>query len=287
MFDVSAWLWFFVRTLFYGAVIIGVCSACLCAAMIGYYWFVVRQRLQDDKQRKKQLEQRAFVFHTLFIDVSTTGQIDVRVQRSQIDKQVIDLAQLNVRQYPIRSIDIHNDQVQIIFAQSDVQLTIEHQEIEQISVPSQLTYFVHEYSFQWSSNDMRLYFHDRIHLKETGYWYGGATQRSVYWPINQFVTKRQAMVPQDAYKLETHDARKLIANDLFSGTCSAMCVNDIGSLRWALPFMSILWFPYSLPWIRNRWNGSPNIERRIVKRNRYRIDFNTNCYSMSTCVIFI
>ena len=65
---------------------------------------------------------------------------------------------------------------------------------------SNRSYFVREYTFSWSSPNYRSRFHDKIHLADTGYWYGGATQRTVYWPINQFVTRRQAVIPQDAYK---------------------------------------------------------------------------------------
>jgi hypothetical protein len=61
-------------------------------------------------------------------------------------------------------------------------------------------YFVHEYTFIWSSSDYRTRFTDKFNLNDTGYWYGGATQRTVYWPINQFTTKRKAMLPNDAYK---------------------------------------------------------------------------------------
>ena len=62
------------------------------------------------------------------------------------------------------------------------------------------SYSVHEYTFTWLSVHHRTCFRDRILLNETGNWYGGATQRTVYWPINQFVTKRQPLIPSDAYK---------------------------------------------------------------------------------------
>lgn len=62
------------------------------------------------------------------------------------------------------------------------------------------TYFVHEYTFLWSTPSYRTRFDDKFNLNDTGYWYGGATQKTVYWPINQFVTKSQAMIPNDAYK---------------------------------------------------------------------------------------
>ena len=69
-----------------------------------------------------------------------------------------------------------------------------------LSYQSKRTYFVHEYTFLWSSSNYRTRFNDKFNLKDTGYWYGGATQKTIYWPINEFVTKRQAMVPHDAYK---------------------------------------------------------------------------------------
>lgn len=69
-----------------------------------------------------------------------------------------------------------------------------------LSVLTNRSYSVHEYTFTWSSSNYRTRFVDKFNLIDTGYWYGGATQRTIFWPINQFVTKRQAMVPNDAYK---------------------------------------------------------------------------------------
>jgi hypothetical protein len=73
----------------------------------------------------------SFVFHTLSAHISDKGLIDLQVQISPDDKQRIDLAQLNVQQYRISSIDVQDEQIDILFKAKNLRLTIQHEQIEQ------------------------------------------------------------------------------------------------------------------------------------------------------------
>ena len=227
--DLRAWLWFAFRLGIYAAILSVIVVGLLFICVIWYYWFVVRPRARDERARKTKQETRAFVFHTLSFEISPKGLINIQIQLSPVDKQLIELAQLNQHKYAVRSMDISDNRVEIEFEQANLRLTIEHEQLEQkrsvgsiifrcygarlllFSYVSKRSYFVREYSFIWSSPQYHSRFHDRINLLETGYWYGGATQRTVYWPINQFVTRRQALIPQDAYKYSVHLSLSLSA----------------------------------------------------------------------------
>ncbi|CAF3721591.1 unnamed protein product [Rotaria sp. Silwood1] len=196
MIDTREWFWFGIHIFFYSIIFTGL----ICIFIIWYYWFFVRYHIRNKSKINVKLQSRSFVFHTLSFQISTNENILLNVQISPLEKQLIELAQLNGQQYKIISFEIQDEQIDIIFAETNNHLTIKHEYLEQQSYQTKRSYFVHEYTFIWSSTNYRTCFNDKINLIDTGYWYGGATQRTVYWPINQFVTKRQAMIPQDAYK---------------------------------------------------------------------------------------
>ncbi|CAF5086535.1 unnamed protein product, partial [Rotaria magnacalcarata] len=159
--------------------------------------------------------------------ISDDEKIVLNVQISPLEKQLVELAQLNGQKYKISSFDIHDEQVEIKFVDSTNCLTIKHEYLEQQSCLSKQTYFVHEYTFVWSSPNYRSCFNDRFNLIETGYWYGGATQKTVYWPINQFVTKSQALIPHDAYK------------NMFGNVCERYWLSSLGLALFVDPLVPL------------------------------------------------
>ena len=103
----------------------------ICIFAIWYYWFVVRRRSRNKQQINTKLHNRSFVFHTLSFQISNSGIIVLNVRLSDLEKQPIELAQLNGRKYQISSFDIHDKHVDIMFAKSNIHLTIKHEYIEQ------------------------------------------------------------------------------------------------------------------------------------------------------------
>ncbi|CAF0877580.1 unnamed protein product [Adineta ricciae] len=216
MIDIRGWLWFSLRIFIYSTILSIIVTGCICAFCIWYYWFVVRRRSRTEQEINTKLQNRSFSFHTLSFQISNSGIILLSIQISPLEKQLLELAQLNGRRYRISTLDIQDEQISIGFAKSNINLTIKHECLEQQSSQTKRTYFVHEYTFLWSTPSYRVRFDDKFHLNDTGYWYGGATQRTVYWPINQFVTKCQAMVPNDAYK------------NMFGSVCERYWLSSLG-----------------------------------------------------------
>ncbi|UJR31861.1 hypothetical protein I4U23_019335 [Adineta vaga] len=216
MTDVRGWLWFGFRLFIYSTLLSIIVVGLICAFFIWYYWFVVRRRSQSEHEINIKLQNRSFLFHTLSFQISNSGIILLNIQISPLEKQLIELAQLNGRRYRISHLDIQDEQIDISFAKSNIHLIIKHEYLEQQSCQSKRTYFVHEYTFLWSSPSYRIRFDDKFNLIDSGYWYGGATQRTIYWPINQFVTKCQAMIPNDAYK------------NMFGSVCERYWLSSLG-----------------------------------------------------------
>jgi hypothetical protein len=131
MIDIRGWLWFGIRLFIYSTILSIIFTGLICIFGIWYYWYVVRPRSQTKQEVQTKLQNRSFVFHTLSFQISTSGIIVLNVQLSELEKQPIELAQLNGRRYQINSFDIHNDQVDILFARSNIHLTIKHEYIEQ------------------------------------------------------------------------------------------------------------------------------------------------------------
>jgi hypothetical protein len=131
MIDIRGWLWFGIRLFIYSTILSIIFTGLICIFGIWYYWFVVRPRSRTKQEVQTKLQNRSFVFHTLSFQISTSGIIVLNVQLSELEKQPIELAQLNGRRYQINSFDIHNDQVDILFARSNIHLTIKHEYIEQ------------------------------------------------------------------------------------------------------------------------------------------------------------
>jgi hypothetical protein len=131
MIDIRGWLWFGIRLFIYSTILSIIFTGLICIFGIWYYWYVVRPRSQTKQEVQTKLQNRSFVFHTLSFQISTSGIIVLNVQLSELEKQPIELAQLNGRRYQINSFDIHNDHVDILFARSNIHLTIKHEYIEQ------------------------------------------------------------------------------------------------------------------------------------------------------------
>jgi hypothetical protein len=131
MTDLGRWIGFGINLFLYSIILFFIVIGLICAFAIGYYWFVVRYRLQTKQDISSKFETRSFVFHTVSFEISNSGIIILNVQLSQLDKQPIELAQLNERRYQIRSLDIQDEQVDIVFAQSNIHLTIKHEYFEQ------------------------------------------------------------------------------------------------------------------------------------------------------------
>jgi hypothetical protein len=131
MIDIRGWLWFGIRLFIYSTILSIIFTGLICIFGIWYYWFVVRPRSRTKQEVQTKLQNRSFVFHTLSFQISTSGIIVLNVQLSELEKQPIELAQLNGRRYQINSFDIHNDHVDILFARSNIHLTIKHEYIEQ------------------------------------------------------------------------------------------------------------------------------------------------------------
>jgi uncharacterized membrane protein YraQ (UPF0718 family) len=131
MTDIHEWIWFGFRLFLYSIILFFIVIGLICAFAVGYYWFVVRRRLQTKRKINIKFETRSFVFHTLTFEVSNNGIIVLNVQLSQLEKQPIELAQLNERRYQVSSLDVQDEQVNIVFAESDIHLTIKHEHFEQ------------------------------------------------------------------------------------------------------------------------------------------------------------
>ncbi|CAM4741561.1 unnamed protein product [Rotaria magnacalcarata] len=227
MTDIREWLWFGIRLFVYSTFLFIIFLGLIFLFALWYYWFAVRKRSRNKQQITIKLPNRSFVFHTLSFQISDDEKIVLNVQISPLEKQLVELAQLNGQKYKISSFDIHDEQVEIKFVDSTNCLTIKHEYLEQQSCLSKQTYFVHEYTFVWSSPNYRSCFNDRFNLIETGYWYGGATQKTVYWPINQFVTKSQALIPHDAYK------------NMFGNVCERYWLSSLGLALFVDPLVPL------------------------------------------------
>jgi len=131
MIDIRGWLWFGFRLAIYSTILSIIFIGLLCTFAIWYYWFVVRRRSRNENEINTRLQNRSFTFHTLSFQISNSGVIILNVQISPLEKQPFELAQLNGRRYKISSFDIQDEQVVIIFAQSNIRLTIKHQNFEQ------------------------------------------------------------------------------------------------------------------------------------------------------------
>jgi len=131
MIDIRGWIWFGIRLFIYSTILFLIFIGLICAFAIWYYWFVVRQRSQNKKDIHRKLQNRSFVFHTLLFQISNSGAIVLNVQLSPLEKQLIELAQLNGRRYEISSFEIQDDQVDIIFTKSNIRLTIKYENFEQ------------------------------------------------------------------------------------------------------------------------------------------------------------
>jgi len=131
MIDILGWIWFGIRLFIYSIILFLILIGLICAFAIGYYWFVIRHRSQNKQEINTKLENRSFIFHTLLFQISNSGVIVLNIQLSPLEKQLIELAQLNGRRYEISSLDIQDEQVDIIFAKSNIRLTIKHENFEQ------------------------------------------------------------------------------------------------------------------------------------------------------------
>jgi ABC-type bacteriocin/lantibiotic exporter with double-glycine peptidase domain len=131
MIDVRGWLWFGIRLFIYSTILFIIFIGLICIFAIWYYWFVVRRRSRNKQEINTKLHNRSFVFHSLSFQISNSGIIVLNVRLSDLEKQPIELAQLNGRKYQISSFDIHDEHVDIIFAKSNIHLTIKHEYIEQ------------------------------------------------------------------------------------------------------------------------------------------------------------
>jgi ABC-type bacteriocin/lantibiotic exporter with double-glycine peptidase domain len=131
MIDIRGWIWFGIHLFLYSTILLLIVIGLICAFAIWYYWFVVRRRFQTKQEINTKFETRSFIFHTLSFEISNNGVIVLNVQLSQLEKQPIKFAQLNERRYQITSFDLQDEQVDIIFAQSNIHLTIKHENFEQ------------------------------------------------------------------------------------------------------------------------------------------------------------
>lgn len=129
--DLQAWLWFALRLGIYMTIISLFVVGLLAVFIVWYYWFVVRRRARDERARKSKEETRSFVFHTLSFDISPKGLINVQIQRSPVEKKLIEFAQLNEHKYQISSLDVNDERVEIEFEQANTRLTIQHEQFEQ------------------------------------------------------------------------------------------------------------------------------------------------------------
>ncbi|CAF1086019.1 unnamed protein product [Adineta steineri] len=227
MIDIRGWLWFGFRFFIYSTILSIIFIGLLCAFAIWYYWYFVRCRSRNKREINNELQNHSFTFHTLSFEITNSGLIALNIQISPLEKQPIELAQLNAQRYKISLLDIQDEQINFIFTKSHILLTIKHEYIEQKSSQTKRTYFVHEYTFLWSSSHYRTRFTDKFNLTDTGYWYGGATQKTVYWPIKQFVTKSQAMIPNDAYK------------NMFGSVCERYWLSSLGLALFVDPLVPL------------------------------------------------
>ena len=131
MIDIRPWLWFGLRLAVYSTILSVILLGLVFAFVLWYYWFVVRSRQRRAPQEKNDFQSRSVLFHTLSLDVAPNGSIALHLQVSPLEKQLIELAQLNGQQHRISSIDCTNERLQITFVNSEIQLTIEHEYLEQ------------------------------------------------------------------------------------------------------------------------------------------------------------
>ena len=132
MSDIGAWIWFAFRVFMYSIRLFLIVSGVISAVALGYYWFVIRpRRAQQQLQIKTKFANRSFSFHTLTLRISPRGTIVLNIQLSQLEKDPIELGQLNVQRYPITDINIRDEQIDFIFANTNIRLTIKHENIEQ------------------------------------------------------------------------------------------------------------------------------------------------------------
>jgi len=131
MIDILEWIWFGIHLFIYSIILFFIFIGLICIFAICYYWFIIRHRSQNQQEINTKLQNRSFSFHTLSFEISNNGIIVLNVQLSPLEKQPIELAQLNERRYKISSFDIQDEQVDIIFAKSNIRLTIKHENFEQ------------------------------------------------------------------------------------------------------------------------------------------------------------
>jgi hypothetical protein len=131
MIDIRGWLWFGIRLSIYSTILFLIFIGLIFIFVIWYYWFVVRRRSRIEHEINTKLPNRSLTFHTLLFQLSNNGIIVVNVQISALEKQPIEIAQLNGRRYQISSLEINDEQVDIGFAKSNICLTIKHYYIEQ------------------------------------------------------------------------------------------------------------------------------------------------------------
>ena len=131
MIDIRGWLWFSLRIFIYSTILSIIVTGCICAFCIWYYWFVVRRRSRTEQEINTKLQNRSFSFHTLSFQISNSGIILLSIQISPLEKQLLELAQLNGRRYRISTLDIQDEQISIGFAKSNINLTIKHEYLQQ------------------------------------------------------------------------------------------------------------------------------------------------------------
>jgi hypothetical protein len=147
MLDIRNWFWFGLRLWIYSTILFLIFIGLICAFAFWYYWYVFRRRSETKQEIQTKLFDRSFIFHTLSFQISDSGVIGLSLQLSPLEKQLIELAELNERQYEISSLDIQDEQMEIMFAKSDIRLTIKHEKLEQqrlgvFSLISEMNFYI-------------------------------------------------------------------------------------------------------------------------------------------------
>lgn len=131
MIDIRELIWFGIHLFIYSTILFLIFIGLTSAFIIWYYWFVVRHRSKPEQKLNTKIQNRSFIFHTLSFEISDNGIIVLNVQLSSLEKQLIEVGQLNGHKYQISSIDIQDETIEISFVNSNIRLIIQHENVEQ------------------------------------------------------------------------------------------------------------------------------------------------------------
>lgn len=132
MFNIGTWICFACRLLMYSMILFLITIGLISAFVLGYYWLVIRSRREQKQvEIKTNLVDRSFTFHTLTLQITSRGTIVLNIRLSQLEKDPIEIGQLNEQRYQITDVDVQDEQMTITFANANIQLIIQHENIDQ------------------------------------------------------------------------------------------------------------------------------------------------------------